>query len=101
MQPVCFKDRAVLVRIRQGYGSSDDTELSTRNIRCSLSEPNLSRQIETEGIGRKADLSMLCYKRDFDADVWTHADIKGVRYLIRNIGPGFSGLVTEVLLERM
>lgn len=88
------------MKVVEGYGSSGENTETSLNVKGDVSLPSLSLKTSVEGVGRKIDLTVQVWKRDFDKEQFTHIDYDGTRYRIDNISTGLNDLIIKLSLER-
>ncbi len=102
MKPgMTFRDKITLLRLADEYGhSSGQKKLAERTVSCSVQTPSLSFQNAGEAAGMRIDLSVLLWRRDYEADSFNYAVVSGKQYRINGAGAGANDLYIRLSLER-
>lgn len=79
-----FKDRIKLLKLKRGTGSSGYSVECSRVIWAKVSDVGITTKLSAEAAGKSAELQAYCHRKE--AEGFTHAEYKGVRYRIDSTG---------------
>lgn len=88
-----------LISSRQGTGRTGSTDIASKNVRASISQPGIRLAIQAEYVGRQIDLLAVIRRSDYLTG-YNYAEYKGVRYSIQSVNPSDKALFVRLVLER-
>lgn len=101
MQTMTLNKLVTLQRREQAYGdSSEYTVISEKTVFCSERTPSLSFRNNAQTAGFQTDKIIHLWRRDFEADTFTHVIVDNVEYRIENIGSSINDLFVKLSLAR-
>ena len=98
--PITFRDTVILRKYIDSYGHSSGKILSSeKTVRGCAFLPSVTLQNQFEATGKRADLAVHLWRRDFDI-TFTHASVNGTEYRIVSAGASVNDLYIKLVLQR-
>lgn len=101
MKPTTMNNIVTLLQIMEGQGHyADDDILQSMIVWASVKDISTSTKINAQSVGIKADLSVHCWRKEFEKYPYTHIDIDGIRYKIISTGTSDNDLKVKLTVSR-
>lgn len=101
MKPTTMNNIVTLMQIREGQGHyAKDDILQSTIVWASIKDVSTSAKINAQSVGIKADITVHCWRKEFDKYPYTHVDISGIRYKIVSTGTSDSDLKVKLTVSR-
>lgn len=101
MKPTTMNNIVTLLQIKEGYGhDAEDEILQSTIIWASIKDVSTSTKINAQSVGIKADLSVHCWRKEFEKYSYTHVDIGSIRYKIVSTGSSDNDLKIKLIVSR-
>lgn len=91
------REKLTLIKITPGMGSQEDI-ISRKKVWADVHEVGVSIKYRAQMASRKAELQAVVWRREYDDQ--THAEIRGVKYRIEEIGRADNDLHLKLILAK-
>ncbi len=101
MKPTTMNNIVTLLQIREGQGHcAEDEILNSMIVWASIKDVSTNTKINAQSVGIKADLSVHCWRKEFEKHPYTHIEVNRNRYKIVSTGTSDNDLKIKLTVSR-
>lgn len=95
-----FDKKILLLKLERQNGKGGFAEKARRYIRANVKDVGVTTQYAAAAANREASLQVICFRKEFKSDNFTHVEYDGHRYRIESTGPADTILHIKLILAK-